>query len=242
MATSLHQNSNTESQRYDRRTFLKGVGVTTTTGLVGSGSATACTLPEFTTLINEVPEDAWPQSAHDPGNTSYNPVATGPDVQKQHKSGKARACLYGSIEVKWQYRSPVGSIWLPTIIGDTLYAGDFNIRDPETSPGTVHAVDLLDGSERWHVNVANGATGATVVDDTVFVESWDTNVYALDAATGEERWRYEAPTAPPGEIHVYNDTVYIPGRDTTLYAVDMASGEERWRFEDITVGGPGFLQ
>lgn len=178
-----------------------------------------------------MPEDAWRQFAHDPGNTGYNPVATGPANRMRLGNAEMAAPVPIPVQVTWRYASPVGSIWLPTIADDTLYAGDFNIQDPETSPGTVHAVNLLDGTEHWQVNVADGATGTTVVDDTVFVESWDTNVYALDAATGEERWRYDAPTAPPGEIHVYEDTVYIPSRDTTLYAVDVATGEERWRFD-----------
>ncbi|WP_170977390.1 outer membrane protein assembly factor BamB family protein [Halorussus salinisoli] len=186
-----------------------------------------------------MPEDAWRQFAHDPGNTGYNPVATGPADRRRLGNAELAISLPELVEVKWQYTSPAGSIWLPTIADDTLYAGDLDMHDPETSPGTVHAVNLSDGTERWRANVADGATSATVVGDTVFVESWDTNVYALDAATGEERWRYDAPTAPPGEIHVYDGTVYIPSRDTTLYVVDASTGDERWRFEEITAGGPG---
>lgn len=229
-----------ETPRHDRRTFLKRVGMLATTGLFGSQSATACTPAEFSlSVINEVPEDAWRQFAHDSGNTGYNPVATSPSDRMQLGTAELAVSVLKPVQVKWQYRSPAGSIWLPTIADETLYAGDFDLRDPETSLGTVCAVNLSDGTERWRVNVADGATSATVVGDTVFVESWDTNVYALDAATGEERWRYNALTAPPGEMHVYKGTVYIPSRDTTLYAVNAATGEERWRFDEITAGGPG---
>jgi outer membrane protein assembly factor BamB len=62
---------------------------------------------------------------------------------------------------------------------------------------------------------------------TVYLDSG----YALDAATGVERWSFRpaglrgfAPPAAAGEL------AYFSGYDGLFYAVDAASGVERWRF------------
>ncbi|HET9768194.1 MAG TPA: PQQ-binding-like beta-propeller repeat protein, partial [Thermoanaerobaculia bacterium] len=84
------------------------------------------------------------------------------------------------------------------------------------------------------------ATGGPVrsspllADGVVFFGSGDGNLYAVDAATGKERWRfttgepvdgspaYAAPRAGAA-------LVVVASRDGFLHAVDAASGRERWR-------------
>lgn len=64
---------------------------------------------------------------------------------------------------------------------------------------------------------------------TVYVGSNDSNLYAVDAATGKEAWTftesadwvYSSPTVVAG-------TVFVGSREGTLYAVDAASGEKEW--------------
>ncbi|MFG2234913.1 PQQ-binding-like beta-propeller repeat protein [Streptomyces sp. NPDC048723] len=81
-----------------------------------------------------------------------------------------------------------------------------------------------------------------VVDDTVYISSNDTKVYALDAATGTPRWTHttdrtwwdllnvaRAYSSPA----VVDGTVYI-GSDKKVYALDAATGTPCWTF---TTGG-----
>ena len=72
-----------------------------------------------------------------------------------------------------------------------------------------------------------------VVDGTVYVGG-EGFLYALDAAMGDGRWRFETVRSAHSSV-VVNGVVYVgvgdfetPGH---IYAVDAVTGEERWRFE-----------
>ncbi|WP_158853957.1 PQQ-binding-like beta-propeller repeat protein [Halorhabdus sp. CUG00001] len=83
------------------------------------------------------------------------------------------------------------------------------------------------GGEIWHFATSGHVSSSpTVVDSTVFVGSWDNNVFALDAGDGTEQWRFEAidwqsammagVTSSPT---VVNGTVFIGSGDGNLYAL-----------------------
>lgn len=81
----------------------------------------------------------------------------------------------------------------------------------------------------------------TVVNETVYVGSQDGYVYALDAETGDQQWRFEtgvpaeeqrkASAGVWGAPHVVDGTVYVGANDNHLYALDAATGEQRWRVD-----------
>jgi len=66
----------------------------------------------------------------------------------------------------------------------------------------------------------------------VFFGSKDKRIYALDAASGQERWRFEMDKAvrPETPLVVAGGTLYAFGKDRNLYAIDAQTGEKRWRF------------
>jgi eukaryotic-like serine/threonine-protein kinase len=72
----------------------------------------------------------------------------------------------------------------------------------------------------------------------VYVGSWDSYFYALDAATGKERWRFKTGDDPninnqvgiQSSGVVADGVVYFGCRDSHLYALDAASGAQRWAF------------
>ena len=68
-------------------------------------------------------------------------------------------------------------------------------------------------------------------------------IYALDAATGEERWHFTTGDAVGISPALVGKVLYFPSSDRTLYAVDVASGEEVWRFpiDGIALQGPTVL-
>lgn len=57
----------------------------------------------------------------------------------------------------------------------------------------------------------------------------DNHLYALDAATGRGRWRFE--TGPISAPAVAGGVVYFGNQHGTVYALDAGTGRERWRFE-----------
>ena len=110
----------------------------------------------------------------------------------------------------------------------------------------VAALDAASGEEQWRteiagfgVSVPTAAAGTTYVSATVLRNPGTPPVgglhggvlYALDAATGEQRWQTrslirEGPSAPT----VAGDTVYLRSMvHGTLYAFDAATGGERWQ-------------
>ncbi|MGB5257879.1 MAG: PQQ-dependent dehydrogenase, methanol/ethanol family [Woeseiaceae bacterium] len=83
-----------------------------------------------------------------------------------------------------------------------------------------------------------------VVDGRMYVTGSWSIVYALDAATGEELWRYN-PQVPKSwgqyaccdvvnrGVAVWGDRVFVGTLDGYLVSIDAASGEERWRTDTI---------
>ena len=77
-----------------------------------------------------------------------------------------------------------------------------------------------------------------VVDGVVYVGGVDGYLYALDAVTGTNRWKFKTQgnsDFPAGEIYhapaVANGVVYFGSRDYALYAVDALTGKRKWRHE-----------
>jgi hypothetical protein len=72
-----------------------------------------------------------------------------------------------------------------------------------------------------------------VANGTVYAEGGygeDHHLYALDAETGREEWRFDGDDGI-GFPAVADGTVYIGTYDTYLYALDAETGQEQWRFE-----------
>jgi outer membrane protein assembly factor BamB len=77
-----------------------------------------------------------------------------------------------------------------------------------------------------------------VVGGVVYVGSWDGNFYAIDAATGAQKWMFAGGKDPA--IHnqvgfqssaaVVDGTVYVGSRDAHVYALDAATGRKRWDY------------
>ncbi|MFP8956746.1 PQQ-binding-like beta-propeller repeat protein [Natrialbaceae archaeon A-CW3] len=131
----------------------------------------------------------------------------------------------------------------------TVYVAD--------SDGNVFAVDVASGEEEWRADTGSRVTTElSVVDDTLFFGAFGSEtdqpgnsdieyyVSALDATTGEERWRFtvnpdpdtESPrlefvTVIDGAVFAGTDDCYDHPTCASLYALDAISGEKVWQFE-----------
>lgn len=105
----------------------------------------------------------------------------------------------------------------------------------------------------WVVKTPRTVTASpVVVDGSLYVGDWSGTFYALDAATGSERWRYTidpAPNVPFGPIvsSAAVADVVVAGRmrrlvvfggGPTLFALDTSDGSLVWRL-DLLQGPPG---
>lgn len=107
----------------------------------------------------------------------------------------------------------------PAVVGETVAVG----RDD----GSVAALDLEDGRERWRFETGGPVRAApAVAEGRVVVGSADGAVYAIDAETGEREWRYQTDGRVRTAPVVADGTVYV-GSDA-LHAIDLESGRPIW--------------
>jgi outer membrane protein assembly factor BamB len=115
----------------------------------------------------------------------------------------------------------------PLFRGDPLMSG----------VGAAKLPDQL--AERWTFKTGDAIEGApAVAGGTVYVGSFDKHLYALDLATGKQKWKAKLGhlKASPS---VKDGKVYVGNLDGKFFCVSAADGKELWHFEtegEITSG------
>jgi eukaryotic-like serine/threonine-protein kinase len=86
---------------------------------------------------------------------------------------------------------------------------------------------------RWSFQAKDSIeSSAAIVDGVVYVGSMDSSLYAIDLATGKQRWRYAtAGFVQESSPCVRNGVVYIGDLNGVFHAVDAVSGKARWTFK-----------
>lgn len=155
-------------------------------------------------------------------------------------------------EVLWRYRTGDRIDGTPAVADGTVYVGSFDRN--------LYALDAETGEERWiYGNTGIVRSSPTVAGDTVYIGShcrveectsyydvrWPAVGYvlALDAASGDLRWRHAVEDGVLGKPAVAEERVYIGSSDGHLYALDAGSGTEAWRFDSpgSLVASPAYV-
>src|SRR5260370_36342208 len=71
----------------------------------------------------------------------------------------------------------------------------------------------------------------TVSDEVVYFGSDDNYLYALNALTGELKWKFKTGDVVYSSPAVADGAVYVGSHDGSFYAVDAKTGNERWKFK-----------
>lgn len=83
----------------------------------------------------------------------------------------------------------------------------------------------------WSYETDDAVWGSPAVSNgTVYVGSYDHNLYAISTETGEEIWKFQASDPIDGTPAVIDDTVYFGSFDKNIYALDARTGEKRWEY------------
>jgi outer membrane protein assembly factor BamB len=84
---------------------------------------------------------------------------------------------------------------------------------------------------RWQFSTKDIIEGAPAVHDgVVYIGSGDENLYALDLAKGQQKWKYKA--GPIKAAPSYHDgRIYVGDGSGLFHCVDAAKGTKVWTFE-----------
>lgn len=97
-----------------------------------------------------------------------------------------------------------------------------------TRDGWLHAV-RPDSTVAWEVQTAGGFWAPPAIEGgVVYASCSDGRLYAIDLATGKERWRYDAKEELGTRPAVSNGVVFVASMQDTLFAVDATTGAWKW--------------
>jgi alcohol dehydrogenase (cytochrome c) len=189
------------------------------------------------------PTTAWPTYNGDYSGRRFSPLT------------KLNATNVQSLSLAWVYRMNTGQFGggsikaTPLVIDGVMYL---------TFPDHVWAIDARSGREIWHHawnsvgGMHIGNRGAAAYKDTLYFETPDCHLVALNRKTGAEKWNktvcdldlmYYGSVAPVVikdkiVVGVSGDDLDIPGY---LEARDLETGELKWHWSVVPKKGePGF--
>jgi eukaryotic-like serine/threonine-protein kinase len=149
---------------------------------------------------------------------------------------------------KWKFKTESRITSSPAVSGGIVYFGSFD--------GNFYAVDAAKGDLKWKFAVLGerrfaathlhgSVPAAEVMPDpfdfflsspvvwngAVYFGSGDTNIYALDAASGQLKWKFKTGDVVHASPAISGGTLYVGSWDSYFYALDAATGAEKWRFK-----------
>jgi outer membrane protein assembly factor BamB len=141
------------------------------------------------------------------------------------------------------FRSGTASVSTAPAVAGNLVITPF----ASANPGAVKAVALATGKEVWSGPDPIVGAAVAVSAGVAYIQAKDGNFYALDAATGREKWKTplsattrsacaSAPVVRDGSIYLTGSTAEVtapgslPPFNYWLFAIDAATGQEQWRY------------
>jgi outer membrane protein assembly factor BamB/serine/threonine protein kinase len=73
-------------------------------------------------------------------------------------------------------------------------------------------------------------SSAAMAHNTIFIGSYDHNLYALDAQTGKMKWRFSADEGICSTPACAGDLVIISSEDYNIYAINAHTGQPEWTY------------
>lgn len=228
MTDRLNDSPCSETPPNGRRRTLAAVAGGLAAGIAGCMGAFG-RRNESTPVPRDAFEADWPVAGGTPAHLGRPPSVSVPSPDD-------------GLREAWTVELPGMVSSRPASVGLVAFVGQ--------DDGTVTAVNTADGSVYWHASAGESAVtgGPTVVGHTLYVGTAGSETVALDARTGDERWRTanERGVRPgragdgfaPARAGDTVVTAYSAGK-TALDALHGETGEASWNRETPTApGGP----
>jgi len=148
----------------------------------------------------------------------------------------------------WKFKTDGRITSSPAVSAGFVYFGSFdsNFYAIDAATGQLKWKFKTSGERRFAASHLHGAEPAAelmpdpfdfylsspvVSDGAVFFGSGDTNIYALDAATGVLKWKFKTGDVVHASPAISDGTLFVGSWDSYFYALDAATGKEKWRFK-----------
>ncbi len=154
--------------------------------------------------------------------------------------------------MQWKFKTNGAVSSTPAVYNNMVYAGSYD--------GNFYALNTETGEPAWKFKTGgekrNSAIGlwgmlpaginmedqydfflsSPIVDTAnntavVYFGSSDGNVYALDAATGKQLWKFTTNGMVHTSPALANGILYVGSWDTYMYALDAKTGALKWKFK-----------
>jgi outer membrane protein assembly factor BamB len=171
------------------------------------------------------------------------PVVANGMVYVSARSGKIYALDAASGALRWSFDSKV-----PTLIDGTIYdPGQVAVANNVVYGAfynTLVAVDAQHGTLLWSKQISQGQifNDPQFVKDTLYIASYEEShhhagqsqtgyVYAFDAKSGSQHWRYDVGNWVLSDPIVANGMVYFGSYNHLVYALKASDGSKQWSYD-----------
>lgn len=168
------------------------------------------------------------------GSVHGRPVVAGDNVLAMTHLNNLICLDANTGKWRWGYRRdvPVGRFQIkgvanPTVAGNSVYAG--------FSDGTLVSLSLQDGTPQEVKHISDKKdrfwdvdTDPLLLDDTLYVASFNSGILALDSNSLKERWKFQAE-GPSTLVH-RDGLLYFTTADAKVVALDAQRGKPAWTF------------
>lgn len=123
----------------------------------------------------------------------------------------------------WKCDTPGGAYPSSSSWKNTVFIG---------TGSSVWALDSKTGETHWTFETHGPITTAPQVDSKgrVYVGSWDTHLYALDANTGAQEWLFPMGWGLAIPPVIRDEIIYVGSMDNNFYSLDTSQGDISWVF------------
>lgn len=164
----------------------------------------------------------------------YAPTAfVGPGIDPDPEG---RAWIYAfdpaTGQALWSAETEAYSLTTPATGAGSVFVGGSRIGESEVDEGghmRIHALAVKDGSLQWTSDNTDGFLKSIASDDErLFYLAYTDMIYALEAESGQELWRYPTENWSPGLTEV-GGTLYFGSDNAFVHAVSGVDGQAAWR-------------
>jgi len=163
-----------------------------------------------------------------------SPTAFDGKVYAQTGSNQLSALNISNGQNLWTFSVDIGVGKSPTFADDKIYIGwlNGNVYALYANSGFVLWKFTLDPSNLFYpvYDMGNDVSAPIVANGTVYVSSFNGNLYALNATIGTKIWSYDAKGPISLSPAVFNGRVYFGTCDGNVYALNATDGERIWNY------------